>query len=220
MLVFGTGLVAGSLHVVSGPDHLAALAPLAVNDSRRSARIGALWGLGHGAGVCVLGAIGLYARELFDVHLLSGWSEFVVGIVLVIVGLWAIRRSLGITIHTHGHHHDDDAAHAHFHVHTDAKHEHRGHQHAVFGVGALHGAAGTGHLFGVVPAMALAPSDAIVYLCAYLLAAVASMALFGGLIGRVVAFGGQNTVRRLLLGSGSIAIAVGLVWSYTSFPTV
>ena len=220
MLLFGTGLVAGSLHVVSGPDHLAALAPLAVDDSRRSARLGALWGLGHGLGVCVLGALGMYARALFDIELMSTWSEVLVGVVLVLVGLWAIRRAMGITIHSHGHQHDHERVHQHFHVHTENAHEHRGHQHAVLGVGALHGAAGTGHLFGVVPAMALSPADSAIYLGAYLLAAVVSMALFGGLIGRIVNRGGQRSVRTLMVSSGCIAIAVGMVWSVTSFPSL
>ena len=220
MLSIVTGLVAGSLHVISGPDHLAAMAPLAVDNSRRSARLGALWGLGHGVGVCALGGLGIYARTVMDVELFSGWSEFLVGIVLVFVGIWAIRRSFGITIHAHGHHHRDQNDHEHFHVHTGANHVHQDHRHTVLGVGALHGAAGTGHLFGVVPAMALGTFEALLYLTAYLLAAVGSMALFGGLIGRLVDHGGQNSIRRLLIGSGTIAMAVGLVWSLTSVPTL
>ena len=220
MLVFGTGLVAGSLHVVSGPDHLAALAPLAVADSRGSARLGAQWGLGHGLGVCILGALGVYARTVLDVQLLSEWSEVLVGSVLVCIGIWAIRRSMGITVHAHGHEHGQGRTHDHVHVHTETEHDHRGHQHAVFGVGALHGAAGTGHLFGVVPAMALSPVDAALYLSAYLLAAVVSMALFGGLIGRIVQRGGQRSVRALMICSGGIAIAVGMVWSIASLPSV
>ena len=46
-----SGLLAGSMHVVSGPDHLVALAPLALHDKKRAYGVGALWGLGHGVGV-------------------------------------------------------------------------------------------------------------------------------------------------------------------------
>ncbi|KAA0049756.1 NicO domain-containing protein [Cucumis melo var. makuwa] len=47
-----TGFFAGCLHTLSGPDHLAALAPLSIGCSRmESAAVGALWGCGHDAGI-------------------------------------------------------------------------------------------------------------------------------------------------------------------------
>ena len=221
MLIFGTGLVAGSLHVISGPDHLAALAPIAATDGRRAKRLGALWGLGHGLGVCALGCLGLYARSWLDVEWLSAWSEFVVGIVLIFVGLWAMRRAFSFTIHTHDHQHENEGVHGHIHMHLGAEHnesEHRHHQHAAFGVGMLHGAAGTGHLFGVLPALALSPSQSVVYLFAYLLAAVVSMSVFGGILGRIAVRGGQKIVQKLMLSSGGAAAMVGLAWTWTSWP--
>ena len=69
-----------------------------------------------------------------------------------------------------------------------------------------------------MPALALGGFDAVVYLAAYLLAAVVSMSLYGGLIGRVVARGGQRVVRRLMVGSGGVAVSVGLAWSWSSWP--
>jgi hypothetical protein len=223
MLIIGAGLVAGCLHVVSGPDHLVALAPIAVESRTRSIRIGATWGLGHGLGVCALGGIGIVAKKTLDIGVISAWSEFLVGVVLVTVGLWAIRRALSITIHAHGHNHAVDQVqdHHHFHVHTDEPHgeqAHRNHGHTAFGVGMLHGAAGTGHLFGVVPALALPPADAAVYILAYLGAAVLSMAAFGGLVGTVLARGGQRRLRTMMMYSGGMAIAVGLFWSWNSWP--
>ncbi len=41
------GLVAGFVHVLSGPDHLAAIAPYAVDGKSRAWRTGVRWGLGH-----------------------------------------------------------------------------------------------------------------------------------------------------------------------------
>jgi len=223
MLIVGTGLVAGCLHVMSGPDHLVALAPVAIESRSQSMRIGAVWGLGHGLGVCALGGIGMVTKQALDVTIIAEWSEFLVGLVLVGVGMWAIRRAFGVTIHTHGHRHavNDDDHHHHFHVHTDKRHgaqAHRNHGHTAFGVGMLHGAAGTGHLFGVVPALALPPADAAVYILAYLVAAVISMATFGGLVGTVLAGGGQRRMRTLMMSSGGLAISVGLFWSWNSWP--
>ncbi len=222
MLALGTGLIAGSLHVISGPDHLAALAPIALSDRTRAMRVGATWGLGHGLGVCALGGLGLALRQVVDVEIMSQWSELVVGLTLIGIGTWALHRSTRMEVHAHSHTHDGHA-HVHLHVHVDepdhgADQAHSVHSHAALGVGFLHGAAGTGHLFGVVPALALPAPDAAVYILAYLVSAVGSMALFGGLLGQFAARSTTGWMRRLVWASGLAAILIGLVWTWTSWP--
>jgi high-affinity nickel permease len=59
-----SGLVAGTVHVVSGPDHLAAIAPLSAEGKTGSWRIGFRWGLGHSSGVLLVGLISLLLREV------------------------------------------------------------------------------------------------------------------------------------------------------------
>ena len=175
MIAALAGFIAGSAHVVTGPDHLAALAPIAVDQPRKAMRIGLRWGLGHGLGVIILGALGVFARSAVDVDAISAWSEFIVGFALIAVGVWALRRTMKMVIHAHPHDHQQDsesAGHSHFHVHTSAgDHDtvgaHKSHSHAAFVVGMLHGAAGTGHLLGVLPSLALPTFDAIIYLTAY-----------------------------------------------------
>jgi putative Mn2+ efflux pump MntP len=222
MLALGTGLIAGSLHVVSGPDHLAALAPIAVRDRVQAMRVGATWGLGHGLGVCALGGLGLAFRQVVDITELSHWSEFIVGLLLIGIGIWAIRRATRMEVHAHRHSHGGDE-HVHLHLHVDEHehgqaHAHRAHSHAALGVGFVHGAAGAGHLFGVVPALALPTPDAAVYILAYLISAVCSMALFGGLLGHIAERSGTRWMRRLMVGSGAAALAIGVVWTWTSWP--
>ena len=39
-----TGLAAGGTHVVTGPDHMAAVAPLAIDSKRKSWKAGLMWG--------------------------------------------------------------------------------------------------------------------------------------------------------------------------------
>jgi len=58
VLAILTGLLAGGVHVLSGPDHLAAVAPLAVQD-RSAWRSGLRWGLGHSSGVLLVGVLSL-----------------------------------------------------------------------------------------------------------------------------------------------------------------
>ncbi|MCB9777762.1 MAG: hydantoin utilization protein A [Alphaproteobacteria bacterium] len=216
-----SGLAAGSVHVVTGPDHLAAVAPLAAHDPVRAARTGAAWGLGHGLGVVVLGGLGMAARELVDVHALSGWSEFAVGFLLIGLGLWGVRSGLGMRVHSHGHDHDGDD-HEHPHLHLPGKDHgpqaHVGHTHAAFGVGMFHGAAGMGHLLGVVPALALPPAQSALYLAAYLLAAVLSMSLFGLALGGIARRLGRKALRGMVVASGAFSVLVGGIWLATTFP--
>lgn len=217
MLLPLTGLLAGCLHVVSGPDHLAALAPLAVEDPRAAARTGIAWGLGHGLAVVAVGSLALLAATWFDLTALAGRAEALVGVLLIGLGLWALWRSRALVVHDHPHDHVGD--HQHVHVHVGAEHSpqaHQGHTHAALGIGALHGVAGTGHLFGVVPALALPPSQAGVYLLAYLVGAVGSMGLFGSLLGRLIQRLGGRGLRQVMAGSGALAIAVGVGWTWVA----
>jgi hypothetical protein len=222
MLSFLTGLVAGAAHVVTGPDHLAALAPLAVHDREQAVRLGALWGSGHGVAVVMLGLLAQLARGVVDIEALSAWSEFLVGFLLLGMGLWALRSATRLQIHQHTHHHDGDD-HVHVHVHSaDAAHTeaaHRGHSHAAAAVGALHGLAGGGHLFGVLPSLALSRPQAALYLLAYLVGAVASMALFGFTVGRAAALGGPRLIRGMLYSSAAAAIIVGIWWIGSTVPS-
>ena len=240
MLTFLSGLAAGAVHVVTGPDHLAALAPIAVDQPRRALAIGMRWGVGHGAGVVLLGGLGILARGSFDIDVASAWAEFSVGFVLIGLGAWALHRSRGVVIHAHDHVHDvlhdspndptNDPAndrphtHSHVHVHTavdghDTPAAHATHERTAFFVGLLHGAAGGGHLLGVLPSLALPRAAAAVYLAAYFLAAVLAMAGFGAALGHIVRRSGQRFVRRLMTFSSLTAIVVGAAWIATAWPT-
>src|SRR5438046_1963326 len=85
-----TGLIAGIIHVWSGPDHLAAIAPLAVRSPRRAWAPGARWGMGHSAGVAVIGLLSLWLRDLLPVKMLSNWGERCVGIMLIMLMLRSV----------------------------------------------------------------------------------------------------------------------------------
>lgn len=223
MFALLSGLAAGAAHVVTGPDHLAALAPIAVDRPLHAMGLGLRWGLGHGIGVVALGGLGIGARHLINVDAISAWSEFIVGFMLIAMGLWAFRRATRMVVHAHGHGHSAEGdEHAHLHVHeSDSQHDaaaHRGHAHAAFFVGMLHGAAGTGHLLGVLPSLALPTGDAVIYLSAYFVAAVLSMGLFGAMMGRFVQRWGQGALQRIMYGVSSAAVAIGAVWIVQAWP--
>jgi hypothetical protein len=216
---FLAGWLAGAVHVLSGADHLAALAPLSVEAGRRAWRAGLRWGLGHSSGVLLVGAAAFLLRGAVDLDSISGWGERFVGIVLVALGLWGFRRLFRDRLHSHTHDHAG-RVHAHFHVHGPAAaHEtpqaHL-HSHAAFAVGTLHGIAGTSHLFGLLPALALpTPETTWSYLAGFGGGTIAAMTLFAGILGWAAprrSAEGLRAYRGLLAVASSLTLLVGLGW--------
>jgi ABC-type nickel/cobalt efflux system permease component RcnA len=217
------GCLAGLVHVLSGPDHLAAITPLAASRPKRSWRTGALWGTGHTGGVWLVALGALLLRGVLPIDRLSSWSERLVGIVLIAIGLWGLRQALRGRVHVHEHEHDG-AHHAHLHAHrhahatasapkTQTPHVHT---HAALGVGVLHGLAGSAHFLGVLPALALPTNtDALLYVFGFGAGTVAAMAAYAGCIGAIARRTAHGTVRsyRVLLGSSAgAAVVVGCIW--------
>jgi ABC-type nickel/cobalt efflux system permease component RcnA len=213
------GLLAGIVHVLAGPDHLAAVAPLAADRPRQGWRCGLGWGTGHTGGVLLVGALALLLRGLLPLDALSSWSERLVGVALVAIGLWGLRRALFNRLHAHRHLHDG-VEHTHLHFHPpEREHGTRRahlHSHLSISMGILHGLAGSSHVLGVLPALAM-PSwgGSVGYLAAFGLGSIAAMTAFGWLIGlslERLAGTGLRSYRVFLAGTSLAAIAVGAVW--------
>ncbi|KAI3447931.1 hypothetical protein Pfo_004596 [Paulownia fortunei] len=82
-----TGFFAGCLHTLSGPDHLAALAPLSIGRTRmESAAVGALWGCGHDAGQVLFGLLFLILKDRLHIEVIRTWGTRVVGFTLLVIG--------------------------------------------------------------------------------------------------------------------------------------
>jgi hypothetical protein len=219
MLSVFTGFLAGVIHVWSGPDHLAALAPLSVEHPERAQAAGLRWGLGHAAGVTLVGVLAVLLRGLLPLDWLSSWAERLVGVVLIGIGLWGLRKAFTNQVHTHAHAHGG-RQHVHIHVHGRRGH-HEGagahdHTHAAFAVGALHGVAGGSHVWGVLPALAFPThSLAFGYLAAYGLGTVLAMAVFSTLVGLAAARfhrGGPLAYRAMMVGCSAPAVLLGGYW--------
>lgn len=185
-VAFFAGVAAGLLHVFSGPDHLAAVAPLTVDSDRRHWQTGLQWGAGHTAGVLLIATLLLLMREQLPLDAISAYSERLVGGALIAVGAWGLIKARR----------------------ASQSHSHSG---ASFAMGTLHGLAGSSHLFGVLPALAFsARTESMLYLSGFGLGAIAGMSAFAAGIGAVaIRFGG---VRKFLYASSAAALVIGGFW--------
>lgn len=219
MIVALTGLLAGIVHVWSGPDHLAAIAPLAVRRPKQTWIPGAKWGAGHSAGVAIVGVLSLWLRGWIPVDLVSRWGERLVGVMLMAIGAWALRKAF--KVHAHEHEHDGDRhLHLHSHVHQRETHDkpaaHEGHTHAALGIGILHGLAGSSHFLAILPLLALpTKSQAIGYISAFAIGTILSMATFSTLMALLAnrfKQSGLKIYRGLMCACSIAAIGIGCFW--------
>lgn len=191
--VIGAGLLAGALHVYLGPDHLAALAVLSLKAPARAWRLGLRWGLGHTGGILLIAALAFTFRGLFEVDRLSRAGEMLVGVTLIGLGVWGLLRRRA-EAEPHGH----------------------AHGRAAFVVGTLHGVAGTSHLLGILPSLALPTGGlALAYLGAFGLATILAMACFAGVLGMCGRRSEEDRGRRagwMIRAACCVSVAVGVAW--------
>jgi len=200
-LTFLLGVVASATHVMTGPDHLAAVTPLAIENKKKSWIIGISWGIGHTTGLLLIGGLFYLFREVFPVKIISEYSEVIVGAILIIIGIWAFYKLLNKNEHKH----------------KAAKNI----KAAVF-VGILHGFAGIYHILIVLPALALpSQAEAVSYLVGFAAGTVIVMALFAWSLGSVSEKAASLNKNRFLKGfrifGGSAAVIVGIIWIILSF---
>ena len=191
MFAIFAGLATGLLHVFSGPDHRAAVAPLAADSDRGQWRTGLQWGIGHTIGVLLIACLLLLLREQLPLDAISGYSERIVGVALILVGGWGVWRASRSGFTPHGH----------------------SHQGASFAMGALHGLAGSSHLFGVLPALAFGTrTESILYLAGFGVGAIAAMSAFAAAMGLLTTRFSRRHSNSLLYASSAAALVIGGFW--------
>ena len=229
------GVLAAMIHVLSGPDHLAAIGPLAINKNNNSWLIGLFWGIGHTAGMLLIGILFFYFREFIPVDFISKQSEIIVGIILIIIGVWVYyrlaknKKSSNEHSHIHLHENSSGESYAHYHTHKHNieaihDHTHRKKKSAVtaLGIGVLHGFAGISHLISLLPTLAFSKhTEAIMYLSGFAVGTILSMIIFSvilGFLGKTASKSNKYQPYYILnIAAATIAIFVGFFWIYQSW---
>jgi ABC-type nickel/cobalt efflux system permease component RcnA len=216
MIEFLTGLLMSTVHVISGPNR------------KKSWHIGFFWGCGHVLGMMMIGGLYLAFKEFIPVDKISGYSEYLVGIVLIGIGIWAIMKVLRPfhfhhkhphyhpspepLVHIHSHEHNAEFEHSHTH-----KKAHRQNNITALSVGTLHGFAGISHFLLILPTLTL-PSmhESVLYLSGFAVGTIGTMATFALIMGLIAMktenFAKSRTFRIMRLSAGVIAIGVGIYW--------
>ncbi len=223
---FGLGLVLGVQHALD-PDHLIAVSTI-VSEHKNfkwASMIGAFWGLGHTATLFLVGLLVIGLRITISDSVAAG-LEFLVAIMLVILGLNVLWRTFGASqVHLHAHTHNPET-HAHFHVHDNPHQDHR-HSHPFkamrrpFFVGMVHGLAGSAALMLLVLGTIPSPLAGLAYIVIFGLGSVGGMLLLSGIISlpfilTAQRFAVMNRWIRVIAGCASAAFGLFLGWEIGS----
>jgi high-affinity nickel permease len=190
LVALGVALVLGLRHA-SDPDHLVAVTSLVAaegGDTRAATRLGAWWGTGHGLTLLAIGLPLIFLKSELPVWLESG-AEKAVGVVILALAARVIYKWVR----------GDYRASAHEHAHADHRRrrhlrrgagEHR-HRHVrsprqAFGIGMLHGLAGTGAVVLLLIAALPTKVAAAAALAVFAPMSVVSMALMTGVFAWVL----------------------------------
>lgn len=210
------GLVTGMRHAFE-PDHVAAVSTLVAggHGARRTAWLGAWWGLGHTAALLAVG-LGLGALRAGVPPAVEAALEFGVALMLIGLGLRTVQRGVAAmrggpdAWHRHGHaSHHHPAAGAHVHI------GHWAVSPRAFVVGVVHGLAGSGALAALAMSEVESLPARLLFVAMFGFGSVLAMAALSGAAGWQLS---RVAVRPrwqgfLQVSAGTLALVVGILWA-------
>jgi hypothetical protein len=203
----------GARHA-SEPDHLAAVStlltdPHASGGPRRGALLGAVWGVGHSVALLAVGGALLCLRLQMPGRV-ADICELLVAAMLLALGVRSLRRAYLCT---------REQQHAHVHVAGTEPHVHVGVwtlARRPFGVGLVHGLAGSGALTALALASMPSVLTGIVYMIVFGIGSVFGMALLAGIGGLPLRRLQRAPALRAALGAlaGVMSVVLGVMWGW------
>lgn len=204
-LPFLLALSVGFTHAFE-TDHLVAVGNIVTrrNNIRLALKDGVFWGLGHTSTILLVGAVfllGKFALREGDFRYL----EAGVGLMLITLGVVRLYRIANPSKPTH----DPVVFPGHAHSHAPADHAHR----LAYGVGLMHGLAGSGALILSVLTQIRGAGAGMAYLGLFGIGSIGGMMVAAGAfsIPFSARLTGDATVRAVLVGlSSALCIGVGM----------
>lgn len=152
------------------------------NNIKLSLKDGIFWGLGHVSTIFFIGILMIIFKAGISEQYFH-YFEAIVGFMLIALAIYRLVKfflNKKIVIHAHPHSHSGEQ-HKHLHVHIGNELKHQ-HTHSLaYGVGLVHGLAGSGALIVIVMSQMKGPVDGLTYLIIFGLGCIAGMMLASGL---------------------------------------
>jgi ABC-type nickel/cobalt efflux system permease component RcnA len=207
--VLALGFILGIRHAIE-PDHVIAVSTIASQSKKlwHASLAGVFWGIGHTVTLFIVGIIIILMKgEIPEKWAMS--LEFLVGIMLVYLGIKTIIAFKHIHIHRHTH---DGEDHKHVHTHTNSgSHEHK-HQHRntrylnSLLIGLVHGLAGSGAMVLLTMSTVKSVGEAAIYIFIFGGGTILGMLFFTTIIGIPFVLSKKRTSI-----SGSLGILTGVI---------
>ncbi|NNE98993.1 MAG: urease accessory protein UreH [Pyrinomonadaceae bacterium] len=219
VLVFG--FLLGLKHAVEA-DHLAAVSTIVAERKNlfSSTIIGGFWGVGHTISLLLVGVLVILLKLQIS-ETTERWFEAIVGLMLVALGLNAIRKLFtSERIHVHTHEHE---GHKHTHIHAHEKEEAEETHHFLklsprsILIGMVHGLAGSAALMLLIVPTISSASLALIYILVFGIGSIGGMMLMSLLIGLPLHLtaGKFNVLNKLILGgAGLFSLCLGFFIVY------
>lgn len=220
------GFLFGLRHALDA-DHIAAVASLATRSrtTGETVRVGLAWGLGHAATLFLV-CVAVLALDLGFPERVAHAAEFLVGVMLVALGIDVVRRALRDRLHVHAHRHGGANLHVHIHSHAgEGRHETSAHAHehrtglprrAVM-IGLMHGLAGSAALLLLSVGAVGGMTFGLLYVALFGIGSMAGMAVLSftmALPFRIFARGASWALNglNLVIGTGTAVLGGMLIF--------
>ncbi|MFV0389595.1 MAG: urease accessory protein [Pyrinomonadaceae bacterium] len=221
--ILSIGFVLGLKHAIEA-DHLAAVSTI-VADRRSiwaSALVGASWGIGHTITLLIVASLAIVFK--FSISpALEGKLEGFVGVMLVVLGLNALRKLFkNDKIHAHTHVHGE-RKHVHIHTHKNDENAEKLSHHLVKNsprsilIGMVHGLAGSAALMLLIVPTINSPALALMYIAIFGIGSIGGMMLMSILMSLPIhftagRFDSFNKVLLCLAGVFSLGLGISIVY--------
>ena len=218
-LILTAGVMVGLIHAFE-PDHVSAMSTRIIsaksnltkkqslrNLTAMSSWRGMIWGFGHTSSIIIIGVLIAGLSLNIGNEFFLG-AEFIVGIMLIALGIFTIRnRNILGQSHIHPHTHENGISHVHTHNHnTDHKHDHKS-----FIIGSIHGIAGSGSLVALTASAFMGFETMMYFLLLFGIGSIIGMAVISGIIGLpfILSSKMKQVTRYLRYGISGITILIG-----------
>jgi len=172
---------------------------------------GIFWGLGHTSTIFLVGILMI----IFKVNIPDGtfsYFEAAVGLMLIIVASYRLFLFLRdeqttISFHKHKHEHAGENKHLHTHIHLKGKNLHK----ASYGIGIIHGLAGSGTLVVLIMTQIKSVANSVLYLVIFGLGSIVGMTCIAGIFS--VPFS-KKLIGSKILRTSLVIVSSGLCFVY------